>query len=114
MNNLFDDILTIDVLHATIKAFTSKKELFTWCKPNVWEKEILNILKSKYEVEKSLGTDYHRIRASLYTIMDIFVRDKIVYVDGGNKWEYPLFRFDLSSLWMLQFHRLGDLYFPMI
>lgn len=110
----FEDIdLTSNVLRAVVLEFMHNEKLWGWVKPSVWEKHIFRNLEDKYRMVRGIGTEFHKIRSALYTIMDVFVKENIIEMQGGDGWAYPVFKFDFVSLWRLRYHRLGILFFDL-
>lgn len=68
-------------------------------------------LKPKYRVIKYLGTEFHKIKDSLYTILEVFIKYNILETKGGDGWRYPLILLNIRGMWTFKFNSFGKIFF---
>lgn len=97
----------VDVLKALFKEFAINQNMHGWIKPCVWEYYVFKRLSEKYDTTKGLGSDFHKVRNSLYNLIDILTEDKIIDKINGNGWRYPLYKCSIKNLWILSNYKFS-------
>lgn len=108
VSDILGDEYATDVIRGIIKFFILNPR---WCKSSELETFVFNCLKPKYRVVKYLGTEYHKIKNTLYTILEVFIKHQIIETKDGDGWKYPFLILRIKGMWHLKFDALGPLFF---
>lgn len=106
--DILGDEYAEDIIHGIVKFFILNPR---WVKSSELETFVFNFLKPKYRVAKYLGTEYHKIKSSLYTILEVLIKYNIVETKEGDGWKYPFLILRVRGMWNLKFNLLGYLFF---